>query len=100
TPLWRAIKKRAPHIEIGVVASFRNADIIRSDKDVARVHRVDPYNAKLYKAQLKEVRTHNYDVAFLCKIDKLAHGALIARRSTKNGLTVGITTDHHVRHDL
>jgi ADP-heptose:LPS heptosyltransferase len=37
TPVWRSIKKYAPHIRVGVVASTRNEAFIRSDADVDEV---------------------------------------------------------------
>jgi ADP-heptose:LPS heptosyltransferase len=100
TPLWRILKRQAPHLEIGVVASVRNADVVRADTDLAHVHIINPYDKQQTAKTLKDVRSHNYDAVVICKLDRLVEAAVMARKCTQTGWTVGISINPKVRHDL
>lgn len=99
TPLWRIMKKRNPNIEIGVAGSFRNNDVLRADSDVDHIHSYDLDNKKELHIEMRKVRELDYNAVFLCKIDKKAYGAFLCSKSTKTGYTLGLSTDHDVRHD-
>jgi ADP-heptose:LPS heptosyltransferase len=100
TPLWRILKKQAPHLKIAVLASFRNAEVLRADTDVTRVHTINPYDKKQTNKTFEDIRRYNYDVVIICKLDRLAKAAHMASQCTKTGWTIGISIDPEIRHDL
>lgn len=99
SPLWHIMKRRAPHLDIAINVSFRNNEVVREDTTIAQLHHCDPFTSKHVGKELKPIREQNYDVVFLLKHDKIAHGAFLASRCTRTGATVGIIPNPAFRYD-
>lgn len=96
--LWRAIKKRNPNLVIGVAGSFRNVDSIRADTDITHIYSFDLADPKAIETELVNIRKEKYDVVVLCKLDQKARGAILARKCSKDAITMTITWDQRVPH--
>ena len=61
-PMFALIKQINPMIEVHVLASTKNADILKYDKNVTRVHL---YNGNLLQSffSLRRLRKYNFDVS-------------------------------------
>jgi len=88
TPIIRAIRRAAPHLRIGVFASELNAEIIRNNPNVDRIHLL----RKNWLALCREIdaaRSERYDLVLNFIFNRTSSAGLLANLISPRGIKVG-----------
>jgi ADP-heptose:LPS heptosyltransferase len=91
TPIWRILKKQAPHIRIGVAASEKNRILVEHDPDVDEVFVLARgFSWRLFR-QLLKARKTKWDVVLNISFHDKTRGAIYAKIMAPNAVSVTIT---------
>jgi len=93
TPVWRILKKQAPHIHIGVAASEKNRILAENDPDVDEVFILDRGFSWGLLRQLLKARKTDWDLVLNISFHDKTRGAIYAKIMAPNAISVTITRD-------
>jgi ADP-heptose:LPS heptosyltransferase len=88
TPLFRAIKRAAPHIRIGVAASNRSRPIFDNDPDVDDVFLLSESPSFQLLRELRRARKTKWDVVINLVFRDKTRGAIYSKIVAPNGISV------------
>jgi ADP-heptose:LPS heptosyltransferase len=88
TPLFRAIKRYAPHIHIGVAGSTRSKPLFDHDPDVGQVFLLSESPSFLLLRELFRARKTKWDVVINLVFRDKTRGAIYAKIVAPNGISV------------
>jgi len=88
TPLFRAIKRLAPHIRIGVAASNRSRPLFINDPDVDEVFLLSESPSFQLLRELRRARKTKWDVVINLVFRDKTRGAIYSKIIAPNGISV------------
>jgi ADP-heptose:LPS heptosyltransferase len=88
TPVFRLLKEMNPNLFLGVVASRSNAELIRTNPLVDRIH-VLPRHWSEFPAFLKGAKDQGYDVVLNFIFNRTTSGGVLANLIAPKGIKVG-----------
>ncbi|MEX0601716.1 MAG: glycosyltransferase family 9 protein, partial [Bacteroidota bacterium] len=88
TPIFRKLKKARPELIVGVVASPSNAELIRHDTTVDRIH-VLGGNVFNVMRMIRDARRENYDVVLNFIFNRTTSGGILANLIAPRAVKVG-----------
>lgn len=88
TPLFRAIKRLAPHIRIGVAASNRSRPLFINDPDVDEVFLLSESPSFQLLRELRRARKTKWDVVINLVFRDKTRGAIYSKIVAPNGISV------------
>lgn len=94
TPVFRQLKKLHPHLSLGVLASRSNADLVRTNPFVDRLH-VLPEHWRDWPRFLREARRQQYDVVLNFIFNRTTSGGVLANLIAPAGIKVGQGADKY-----
>lgn len=94
TPVFRELKRLHPNLHIGVLASRSNAELIRTNPFVDRLH-VLPGRWRDWPRFLREARQEQYDVVLNFIFNRTTSGGVLANLIAPSGIKVGQGADKY-----
>ncbi|MEX2190674.1 MAG: glycosyltransferase family 9 protein [Bacteroidota bacterium] len=94
TPVLRKLKHSHPDLRIGVLASKSNADLVRTNPFVDRLH-ILPDHWWQWRAFLREARREQYDVVLNFIFNRTTSGGVLANLIAPKGIKVGQGADKY-----
>ena len=88
TPVFKALKKANPKIVVGVLASESNAELIRFNTNVDRIHILHSSWFALWREVLL-ARRMDYDVVLNFIFNRTTSGGVLANLIAPNGIKIG-----------
>lgn len=88
TPVFKALKKTNPNLRIGILASRVNAEIIRHNPYIDKIHILPKHWWQLGWEILKTRREH-YDVVLNLVFNRTTSGGVLANLVAPDGIKVG-----------
>ncbi|MBS1903437.1 MAG: glycosyltransferase family 9 protein [Bacteroidetes bacterium] len=98
TPLWRLLKRLKPSIKIGVAGSYKNLDILRSDNDIDVTYDYSAGSLAEIKKRARAAGEEDWDVVLMCNFNQKTRNSVIARRSTRHGVTATVGSENKEGH--
>ncbi len=93
TPLWRAMKRLAPHIHIGVAGSARNRALLDNDPDIDEVFIFSKVPSFQLLRELFRARKTKWDVVLNLYFHDKTRAAIYAKIAAPHGISVTIVRD-------
>ncbi len=94
TPVWRTIKKYAPHIKVGVAGSLRNQQLLRADPDIDEVYLFSREPSLLTLKELFRARKTRWDVVMNLVFHDKTRGAIYAKVISPQGISATSVMSH------
>lgn len=94
TPVIEALKKAAPHLVIGVVASPANSALITHDPQVNHVYVLSKNWMRLVR-EIVRARKERYDVVLNFIFNRTTSGGILANLIAPRGIKIGQGADHY-----
>jgi hypothetical protein len=93
TPLWRSIKRLAPHIHIGVAASLRNRALFEHDPDIDEIFVFSKAPSFQLFRELMRARRKKWDIVLNLYFHDKTRGAIFAKIAAPNGISATIVRE-------
>ncbi len=93
TPLWRSLKRLAPHIRIGVAASARNRALLDPDPDIDDVFIFSKTPSFPLLRELFRARRTKWDIVLNLYFHDKTRGAIYSKIAAPNGISVTIVRE-------
>ena len=93
TPLWRAMKRLAPHIHIGVAGSARNRALLDNDPDIDEVFVFSKAPSFRLLRELFRARKTKWDVVLNLYFHDKTRAAIFAKIVAPHGISVTIVRE-------
>jgi ADP-heptose:LPS heptosyltransferase len=93
TPLWRSLKRLAPHIHIGVAGSVRNRALLDGDPDIDEVFMFSKMPSIQLFRELFRARKKKWDIVLNLYFHDKTRGAMFAKIAAPKGISVTIVRE-------
>ena len=94
TPIFRNLKNINSNIEIGVLASKKNAEIIKNNPYVDNIYLFNT-NLFLLLKELRRIRKEKYDIVFNFVFTKMTFAGILVNIIAPNGIKIGQGKDKY-----
>jgi ADP-heptose:LPS heptosyltransferase len=99
SPVWHTIKKYAPHIRVGVVGSYRNEMLLKTDPAIDDVFVFSRTLALRILRDLLRARQTKWDVVINIFFHDKTWGAIYSRFVAPSAITATIVRDHRDKYE-
>jgi ADP-heptose:LPS heptosyltransferase len=99
TPLWRILKKHAPHIRVGVAGSTRNELLLKSDPDIDDVFVISRAISPSVVKELFRARRQKWDIVLNLFFHDKTRAAVFAKIMSKDGISVTMVREKKEKYE-
>ena len=93
TPVWRSIKKYAPHIKIGVAGSARNRALLEADPDIDEVFILSRGLSMRTLRELRRAKQTKWDIVLNLFFHDKTRAAIFSKIVAPSGISVTIVRE-------
>ena len=86
TAIWRVIKKHYPHMNIGVVGSFRNLSVIANDSDVNMTFELADMKPRTVLRLARKIKATNWDLVIPLTYNRKTKMAILSKLFAPKGI--------------
>jgi ADP-heptose:LPS heptosyltransferase len=88
TPIFKRLKQANPHMRIGVLASTKNAEIVRHNASIDQVHILPKHWWQIWK-MIIQARKEQYDLILNLVFNRTTSGGILSNLIAPKGIKIG-----------